>query len=121
MDLQELRGYQLDNQIYWARGRLVIIWLSKIDRESQQWRQIQLTLVGAKLNEANVVIDQGFPPLISCEISEKSTVDGNRKQFTIHLDGGEISFQCEDIAYTEYSRRIRISSENYQGGVVNDN
>ena len=107
MELPDLRGYELESHIYSAPGRLVIVWFSKIEQEAECWRQIQVTLVGAKLSMVNLEIAQCFPPLSSYKISEKSTAQGSRVEFEIIFDKGEICFECEDITYSEFSRKIR--------------
>lgn len=113
MSFPDLHGYELDSQLYSA-ARLVVLWFSKIERELGLWRQIQVTLVGARLNAANFELERGFPALRSCEISERPTPKGNRKVFLITFVKGQISFECEDIAYAEFSRKIRSLPDSNQ-------
>src|SRR5579862_267043 len=108
MTIPNLRGYELENQIYSAMSRVIVLWFSKIERDAEEWKQIQITLIGARLETANLEIIQGFPPLKSCETSEKQTQQGKRIQFAIYFDKGVMSFECENIACSEYSRKIRV-------------
>jgi hypothetical protein len=82
------------------------LWFSKTERERQSWQQVQVTLVGARLSMANVEIVGGFPPLRSYEISEKVTEHGNRIQFELRFDKGDMSFECEAVAHSVFSRKI---------------
>lgn len=111
MGLPDFRGYNLDSQIYSTASRLIVLWFSKMDYELERWRQIQVTLVNARLSMANMEIARGFPPLRSCELSRKPTAKGNRKLFAIHFDSGEISFECEEITCSEFSRKVRVLRE----------
>ena len=47
MDFPDLSGYGLESHIYSA-ARLVVLWFSKVDRQLELWRQIQVTLVNAR-------------------------------------------------------------------------
>jgi hypothetical protein len=108
MDLPDLRGYELDSHICWTPTRLAILWFSKTELEAQLWQQVQVTLVGARLSMASVEIVGGFPALKSYEVSERKTAQGNRLQFELRFDRGEMSFECESIAYSVFSREIRF-------------
>lgn len=108
MDSPDLRGYDLESQICSTASRLVVLWFSKLEHEAERWRQIQVTLIGARLSMANLKIVHGFPPLRSCEISERPTAHGNRIQFSIYFEEGEISFECENMVFSEYARNIKF-------------
>jgi hypothetical protein len=107
MDIPNLSGYELESHICWTPIRLAILWFSKIERETQSWRQVQVTLVGARLSTASVEIMESFPHLISCEISDTQAAQVNRKQLQLRFDQGEMSFECEEVAYSVFSRQIR--------------
>jgi hypothetical protein len=104
MAIPNFRGYQLESQMYSATTRLVVLWLSKI--EEDRWRQIQLTLISARLSFADVEIVQGFPTLRSCEITQEPAASGGRR-LALNFAKGKMVFECEDIAYAEFSRKLR--------------
>jgi hypothetical protein len=83
MELPDLRDYGLESEITSTTGRLVTLSFSKIEPEAERWRQMRLTLVGARLSMASLEIVQGFPPLRSCEASEKTTAHGRRIQLSL--------------------------------------
>jgi hypothetical protein len=108
MNFPDLRGYELENHIHTTVPRLVIIWFGKIEREAERWRQVQVTLIGARLNMADVEIVHGFPPLRSVDVSEMNTAGGKRIQIQLCFDGGEIAFECENFTYSEFSHKIQV-------------
>ncbi len=114
MTLPDFRGFLLEGQIHAAGTRIIILWFSNIDHELESWRQIQVTLVGARLTAASVEIGTFFPPLRSCEISEKATPRGNRTQIAMTFDQGEMSFECEELVWSEFSRQVRFVRETGQ-------
>lgn len=111
MDLPDFRGYELENHIYSAASRMVLMWFSRIDREAELWRQIQVTLVNAQLKAATFENVQGFPPLKRCEASPNSD-KANNWVFTVLFDAGAISFECEDITWSQFARKVRFAREN---------
>lgn len=110
MDLPDFRGYELENHIYSAASRVVLMWFSRIDREAKLWRQIQLTLVNAGLKMATFENMQGFPPLKRCEVSPSPGKVDNWV-FTVFFDAGSISFDCEDITWSQLARKVRFARE----------
>jgi len=110
MDFPDLSGYGLESHIYSA-ARLVVLWFSKVDRQLELWRQIQVTLVNARLSMANVEIVGGFPTLKSCRASKKPIPGTYRTELLICFDKGELAFECEAITFTELSRKIRFLPE----------
>lgn len=108
MNTPDFTGFYFDGEIQSVEERLTLLWFSKIDRELETWRQIQLTLVCAQLIAADVEINPGFPPFKSCDFSKKSTLHGDRTLIVLSFDKGQISFQCEDIICTEFHRKIRF-------------
>lgn len=109
VSLPDFRGYDMESQVYSSISRLVVLWFSKIDRKAESWKQIQVTLVNAQLSMANVEIVQSLPPLRSCEATEIETEKGKKISFKVRFDAGELSFECEDIACTEFSRKISVA------------
>jgi hypothetical protein len=104
----DFSGYELESHIYSSFSRIVVLWFGKIEPETESWRQIQVTLVNSRLRFANVEIAQSFPPMRSCEVFEIEGTQGKKLIFQIAFNAGEVSFECEDITYNQYSRRIRI-------------
>jgi hypothetical protein len=107
-EFPDLTGYDLDHQVLSTGSRIIILWFSKIERETECWKQIQVTLVGARLNAANLEIFDGFPRMNSCVIYEMPAPRGTIMRLDIHFDAGEISFEFDKFGYSEYSRKINI-------------
>jgi hypothetical protein len=106
MTLPDLRGYELERQICSTANRIIVLWFSKLDPEAGLWRQIQVSLVSARLSMASVEIAEGFPPLRSYKVAEKSTPRGDRIELSLYFDAGELSFECETATCSEYARKI---------------
>ena len=110
----DFRGFELEPHIDATGGRITILRFSRTDRELQSWRQIQLTLVSARLAMADVKIGECFPPLRSCDISKKPTPRGEVTKVAITFDEGSLVYECDEAVCSEFSRKIRFSSETDQ-------
>jgi hypothetical protein len=97
-------------QIESTVDRLVILWFSKIDRGRSLWIQVQVTLVNAQLKQASLEILHAMPKLRSCEIRTVGT-DPQRKEFKLDFKPGSLSYECDDIVCSEFTRRIHIAPE----------
>lgn len=108
MTTPDFRGFELAPRIDAVGGRIVMLWFAKADREHQVYRQIQVTLVTARLAMADVKIGEFFPPLRSCEISKKPGPRGELTQFAMVFDDGSLVFECEEVVCTEFSQKVRF-------------
>lgn len=95
-------------QIESTADRLVILWFSKIDRSRSRWIQVQVTLVNARLKQANLEILLAMPKLRSCEVR---TSDGNAKEFRSTFEPGSLCYECEDIVWSEFTRALHVAPE----------
>lgn len=109
-DTPELAGFEMAAQIESTVDRLVILWFSKIDRGRGLWIQAQATLVDARLKQANLEILHAMPKLRSCEMRTVST-DPQRKEFKLNFEPGSLCYECEDIAWSQFTRRIHFAPE----------
>ena len=114
MATPDFRGFELEPHIDAAGGRITILRFSKSDRELHLWRQIQVTLVGARLAMADVKIGEFFPPLRSCDISKKPTPRGELTQLAINFEEGSLVYECDEAVCSEFSRKVRFSRESDQ-------
>lgn len=111
MNVPDFHGFQLEGRIYTGGTRLTILWFSRIDHELESWRQIQVTLVGARLVMADVKIGENFPPLVACVVAKMPTPRGERIQLAMSFERGQISFECDDMMCSEFSRKVRFLRE----------
>ena len=109
-DTPELSGFEMATQIESTVDRLVILWFSKIDRSRNLWIQAQVTLVNARLKQANLEIVYAMPKLRSCEIRTVGA-DRQSKEFKLDFEPGSLCYECDDIVWSEFKRRIHIAPE----------
>lgn len=109
-DTPDLSGFELETRIESTVDRLVILWFSKMDRRRSLWIQAQVTLVGARLKQANLEILGTMPRLRSCE-ARTSSADPRMKDFKLDFEPGSLCYECEDIVCSEFTRSIRFAPE----------
>jgi hypothetical protein len=110
----DFRGFEMEPHIDAVGGRITILQFSRTDRELQLWRQIQVTLVSARLVMADVKIGEFFPPLRSCDISKKPSPRGELTQVAISFESGSLVYECDEAVCCEFSRKVRFSPESDQ-------
>jgi hypothetical protein len=108
IDFPDIRGFEMANHIESTVDRLIILWFSQVHRDIKLWKQVQVTLVNARLKIANITITDFIPKMKSYEIIEGSFRNEKNIQFNIKFDDGILCFECEDIVYSEYSRKIYV-------------
>lgn len=111
MNVPDFHGFELENHIYSGGARVIILWFSRIDHELESWRQIQVTLVGARLVLADVKIERDFPALLACAASKESTPQGDRIKLEMSFERGAMRFECDDMTCSEFSRKVRFFRE----------
>jgi hypothetical protein len=108
--MPDLGGLEMATQIESTVDGRVILWFSRMDRDRGLWIQVQVTLVGASLKQANLEILQAMPKLRSCTQRTVST-DPQRMAFRLDFEPGTLCYECEDVVCSEFTRNVYMAPE----------
>ena len=108
--MPDLGGFEMETHIESTVDRLVILWFSRTDRDRGLWIQVQVTLVGASLKQANLEILQAMPKLRSWT-QRIVSADPQRMEFKLDFEPGVLCYECEDVVCSEFTRKVYVAPE----------